>query len=95
MGVYGAPADMLRVAPDTSVWVNEWGPDRGGCGGLGRFDSRSWTSFLPGSCVLHFDFAQDGAVWVVAQDERSIVGDPGGSGVQTYVITPEAVAATE
>jgi hypothetical protein len=99
VGVYGAPIDMLRVAPDGSTWVNVAHPDPGPddllCDGLGRFDGLTWASYLPGRCILDYDFAPGGAVWVVAENE----GSPDeytapDSPVHTYIITPEALAAS-
>lgn len=57
------------------------------CDGLARFDGESWDPFLAGRCIWDLDLAPDGSVWVVASA-------PGfASEIDTYVITPEAVAA--
>ena len=63
----------------------------------GRFDAVTWSSYLSGNCVFDFDFAPDGSVWVVAQDGPVAWPDnePDRSTVRTYVISPDAVAATE
>ncbi len=84
--------DVVRVAPDGSAWVVAAGPARDRCGGLGRFDEESWASYLPDTCIDSYDIAPDGAVWVVGSggDDGIRDGDH-----ETYVITPEAVAASE
>ena len=81
--------DTIEVAPDGGVWVNATHDPAGACDGLARFDGMAWSSYLPGRCISDLDFAPDGAVWVVAREPE------GASEVNTYVITPEAVAATE
>lgn len=91
-GGWGTTMDTLRVAPDGSAWVDASGPRHLAtgdlaCHGLARFDGDSWQSFFSGDCISDLDFAPDGTVWVVAEDEDREVG--------TYVITPEAVAATK
>ena len=101
VGVYGMPIDMLRVAPDGSAWVNVADPDAGPesleCGGLGRFDGTTWASYLPGTCVVDYGFTPDGSAWVAAVYEDSIpeTFQAPDRVVDTYVITPEAVAAAE
>jgi hypothetical protein len=50
--------------------------------GIARFDGSTWQYFLSGHRVSDWDIAPDGSVWLRA--------DHG-----LYVITPEAVAATE
>jgi hypothetical protein len=94
-----------HVAPDGSLWVPsrlgviERDPDLGGghrnvCGhgidGVARFDGETWSRFLPGRCVEVMDTAADGSVWLLASksDARFPLA-------HVYVITPEAVAATE
>ncbi len=74
----------LEVAPDGSAWVNA-----AGCDGVARFDGQTWTPYLAGSCISDFDIAPDGSVWVVARSQD------GSSGVDTYVIRPEAVVTVE
>ena len=76
----------VEVAPDGSAWVNAT-DDQGDCDGLARFDGQTWTPYLAGTCIRDFDVAPDGSVWAVA-------GEPSGGGVNTYVITPQAAAAT-
>ena len=74
-------------------------PDLGGghrvvCGdgidGVARFDGETWSRFLQGRCVEAMDIAADGSVWMLASksDARFPLA-------HVYVITPEAVAATE
>jgi hypothetical protein len=79
----------VRVAPDGSAWVSATDPDEGRCRGLGRFDGESWVSFLRDGCIDSYDIAPDGAVWVMARGLQG-EGRPG-----AYVITPEAVAASD
>ena len=88
------PVDMVRVAPDGSAWLNASSPD-GLCDGLARFDGTTWSSFLPGRCIGDYDFASDGATWVVAQEQHDPDYPLDELDTQTYVIIPEAVAATE
>jgi hypothetical protein len=95
-----------EVAPDGSLWFSLWrGPDDSGpfelewwCDGLARFDGETLDRFLPGRCPL-MDIAADGSVWLLATDEGALTpGEGGFPDDQTwdlYVITPEAVAATE
>ena len=74
---------IFEVAPDGSAWVNAAGSN-----GLARFDGQTSTPYLAGRYISDFDIAPDGSVWAVARE-------PGGSsGVNTYVITPQAAAAT-
>ena len=89
VGVWNSPIETVRVAPDKSAWVNATGPGEWGCGGLGRFDGESWASYLRGLCIAYYDIAPDGAVWVVASEPPVSQGTE----TETYVITPEAVAA--
>jgi hypothetical protein len=92
---------QFEVAPDGSLWSSLWRSADGSdpvlagwwerraavedgrlvCDGLARFDGMTWSRFLPGQCIS-MDIAADGSVWVLADNE-------------TYVITPEAVAASE
>ena len=93
----------FEVAPDGSLWFSLWGGhdhnDRWTeCDGLARFDGETLDRFLPGRCLL-MDIAADGAVWVLAADEAALAPREGGfPDDQTwglYVITPEALAASE
>ena len=84
-GAYGL-STYLRVAPDGSVWVAGAGWD--GCHGVARFDGASWTPYLEGYCVDGLDITSGGTVLALAS------ANSGGS-LGLYVITPEAVAATE
>ena len=85
------PAGYLHaVDTDGNLWVGSYSErdhdiagDR--CDGVRRFDGPTWTTFLPGMCVADIDLASDGSVWLRAPSY--------GGGI--YVITPEAVAATE
>jgi hypothetical protein len=100
------PDDLQRsrwgephVAPDGSLWVPSrlgviGGGHRSVCGpgidGVARFDGETWSRFLQGRCVEVMDIAADGSVWLLAStsDARFPLA-------HVYVITPEAVAATE
>ncbi len=86
------PFDLLTVAPDGSPWMNG-ARDGNGCGGVGHYDGATWTSYLGDSCVHDLAIAPDGSVWVRANRYREDGVALGG--VDTYVITPEAVATTE
>ena len=95
---FGAtPWGEPHVAPDGSLWVparlGVWEPGQVVCDhgidGVARHDGEQLTRYLRGRCIESMDIAADGSVWVLAT----------GSGarfplVQTYVITPEAVAAS-
>ncbi len=96
---------QFKVAPDGSVWFSMWrnGPrtdtgtcepawgqapvdlDAVDCDGLARFDGETLDRFLPGQSIS-MDIAADGSVWVLAGEDKAR---------DLYVITPEAVAATE
>mgnify|MGYP001823749417 CR=1 FL=1 len=87
---WGSDWGDVRVAPDGSVWVAARLDVPGGqvpacgqgVGGVAHFDGMAWDRYLPGRCVIAFDIAAHGSVWVLADDGL-------------YVITPEAVAASE
>jgi hypothetical protein len=67
------------------------------CGGLHNFDGTTWSRFLQGTCIYDMDIARDGTVWARG-GTFDLNADPFGSvsgPVEVYVITPEAVAATE
>jgi hypothetical protein len=97
---------QFKVAPDGSVWFSLWrngprtdngmcepawggpdavDPDAIDCDGLARFDGETLDRFLPGQSIS-MDVAADGSVWVLAGNEQ---------GRDLYLITPEAVAASE
>jgi hypothetical protein len=90
------------VAPDGSFWAGWRMKDReepqapSRCEGVSRFDGRTWMRYLPGRCVGFFgwmDIAPDGSVWVLSLEGEDPEDRYAGQGL--YVITPEAVAATE
>ena len=73
--------DVLRVVCDHGI------------DGVVRFDGETWSRFLQGRCVEAMDIAPDGSVWLLAKES-----DESGARypvAHTYVITPEAVAASE
>jgi hypothetical protein len=85
------------VAPDGSFWAAWSGGGVHGTPdalGVNRFDGRTWLRFLPGTqsgWEAGMDIAPDGSVWVLAGTrEANGVLDP-----DLYVITPEAVVASE
>jgi streptogramin lyase len=80
---------VVGVAPDGALWLNASGENVGDHAGVARFDGASWQRFLDGHSVHDLDVGPDGAVWV-----RASHGELPGA-VESYVITPEAVAATE
>jgi hypothetical protein len=108
--LFGMPGD-IEVAPDGSVWVNSTPliretddgsiDDTSGegdvCGGVYNFDGTTWTHYLHGTCVYDMDISPDGTTWLrggtfdLNTDEFGSASGP----VEVYVITPEAVAATE
>ena len=65
--------------------------------GVLSFDGEAWGHFLEGACVGDVSAAPDGSVWVVVDPPWPT--DPNDDAAVTasglYVITPEAVAATE
>ncbi len=85
----------ISVAPDGSAWLRARrftsGPE-GICDGVARFDGETTTRYLTEMCVHDIDFSPDGAVWLQARWPYE--GGPRPE-IDTYVITPEAVAATE
>jgi hypothetical protein len=107
---YGLGLDSeFRVAPDGSLWSGLWqegadSTDPSLCDGLARFDGETLERFLPGRCIA-MDIAPDGSAWVLAADEVVLEMDgfwlsrrwalPDDQTWHLYVITPEAVAATE
>jgi len=90
----GWDAEPYAVAPDGSFWAGWPSRSEDGCQGVSRFDGRTWGRYLPGMCVHWLggmDIAPDGSVWLVARS-----GPPGSENPSSlYVITPEAVAASE
>ena len=83
---------FLRAAADGSVWLTPDVEDPASCEGIARFDGRTLARYLADVCVYAFDIAPDGAVWVQASSPPTATG---AGHVNTYVIAPEAVAATE
>jgi hypothetical protein len=106
---YGLGLDHpFEITPDDGLWASLWRSPDGGdprdgdgsisesllsavedgrlvCDGVAHFDGETLDRFLPGRCIT-MDIAADGSVWVLADEE---------SGKDLYVITPEAVAASE
>jgi len=93
---------FLRAAPDGSVWMTPQPREeqRSGrwaeCDGVARFDGAEWDHFLRGYCVYAFDVAPDGSAWLHGNPELGPrMYEAERTAIETYVITPEAVAATE
>ena len=80
--------DLLAVAPDGSLWMNG-ASEFDCCGGVAHYDGATWDSYLVGSSIHDLAIAPDGSAWVRAST-YGMDGNPLG-GVDTYVITPEAV----
>ena len=78
---------FFEVAPDRSVWFDPIGEDTE-CDGIADFDGKTVTSFLRDSCIFAMDIGTDGTVWLQAGDKARP------DRIETYVITPEAVAAS-
>jgi hypothetical protein len=85
-GVPSMSASILIPAPDGGLWVRHnhrwWGP---GVDGIFRFDGSTWRHFLPGHSFKSVSVAPDGSVWLLADGIYDGI----------YVITPEAIAASE
>jgi sugar lactone lactonase YvrE len=84
--------DLLAVAPDGSLWMNGAADDEG-CGGVAHYEGVMWASYLVEFCIHDLAIAPDGSAWLRA-NTYGTDGNPLG-GVDTYVITPEAAAASE
>ncbi len=83
--------DLLHAAPDGSLWMNGSTANLY-CDGVAHYDGTTWTSYLRGSCVHDLDISPDGGVWARADNYSGM--NPSEE-VSTYVITPEAVTASE
>jgi hypothetical protein len=82
---------VLALAPDRSVWVGHFvavTDDEAVCGGVGNFDGAVWSGYLPDVCVEALEIAADGSVWLLATESGAHLR-------HLYVITPEAMAATD
>jgi len=81
----------LTVAADGSLWIYGHARecDTQPCGSVARFDGVRWDHFLPGVFATDKQPDAAGAVWVAS------TWGPPGLPLRLYVITPEAVAATE
>ena len=87
----GVPAGLvgLRAAPDGSLWATAGAES---CdGGMFHFDGTTWNHYLAGRCTDVFEVAPDGSLWAVDGAEDT----DGVRLADLYVITPEALAATE
>ena len=92
MGPRTGSWSFLRAAADGSVWLTPDVEDPASCEGIARFDGTTLARYLADVCVYAFDIAPDGAVWIQASAPPTATGV---GHVNTYVITPEAAAATE
>ena len=94
---WGTTPQEYTAAPDGSFWagwtvyVSDGAVDESRCG-VSRFDGLTWTRYLPGMCVGRLDIAPDGSVWLAAAEGDGSEWDLPYS---LYVITPEAVGASE
>jgi hypothetical protein len=79
--------DSILASTDGTMWAR---PDDGeadgqpGCDGIASFDGETWTRYLEGRCIVDFDVAWDGAVWVLAGEAPAEAKPP----ISTYVIRP-------
>ena len=89
----------FEVASDRSVWFNPIGAqEQTGtrCDGVANFDGESLVRFMRDTCIYAMDVAPDGSVWLQAGEGPWRGGNAGPiPPIYTYVITPEAVAATD
>jgi len=93
---WGAHPDEYAVAPDGSFWTGWTDRSDGDCEGVNRFDGQTWMRYLPGMCPSGVDIAPDGSVWLVAREWDDCEAAQGPEpGPYLYVITPEAMTATE
>jgi len=79
----------------------------GECAGVLTFDGATWRQHLAGACATHISAAPNGNVWAIvpgldpegdmypAGSRRALHADLPKGPAGLYVITPEAVAATE
>ena len=65
----------------------------GACAGVLSFDGATWSQHLAGACATHVSAAPNGNVWVTVPGLHPVADMYPPAGL--YVITPEAVAATE
>ncbi len=83
---------------DGAFWYASLGDPMttGGCAGITRVDGPTTTKSLEGLCIYDIAIGPHGGVWLEAGswDGNYFIPDAIGP-VETYVITPEAVAATE
>jgi hypothetical protein len=88
---------LIRETDDGSI--DDTSGEGDVCGGVYNFDGTTWTHYLHGTCVYDMDISPDGTTWLRGgtfdlnadfDRSRSTSGP-----VELYVITPEAVAATE
>ena len=63
-----------------------------GIDGVAHFDGVTWSRFLQGHCIESMDIAADGSVWLLAAESGARTDQPF-IRTQTYVITPESIAA--
>ena len=86
---------FFEAAPDGSVWFDPTVADEelvdSDCDGVANFDGEAVRRYLRGMCIYAMDVAPDGAVWL--QGAQPAYDDP--PPIDTYVITPEAVAGAQ
>jgi hypothetical protein len=85
---------FFEAAPDRSVWFDPSPQGEGpgsDCDGVANFDGQAVRRHLRGMCIYAMDVAPDGAVWLQGRLPTTDDTQP----IDTYVITPQAVAAVE
>ena len=87
----------MEAAPDGRLWLTlrgDFEQTETECDGVASFDGQTWTRFLTGECIYGLDAAEDGTLWLLAGEPPERDNDGPGF-IHTYIITPEAVTATE
>jgi hypothetical protein len=98
-----ARKSAVEIAPDRSLWYpaaaavdateDPGGMPNAGCDGLARWQAGTIARYLRDTCVYDLAIAPGGAVWLQAGTWTGSRRSPEMVGpVDTYVITPEAVA---
>ncbi len=91
---YNEDQGFFEVAPDGSVWLNPTEKLRR-AQGVARFDGDSLKRYLEDLRVYAMDVGPDDSVWLEAGSYSVSKGKEHFGPIDMYVITPEAIAATE